>query len=403
MTKYFYYNYDKKLSEVIDNSIEGFQLIGFDWRYLYVNSAVVKQSKYPSKEDLLGFTMMEKYPGIDKTELFKVLSKCMKERISCTMENEFVYNDGTKGWYELRIQPAPEGIFILSIDITHQKNFIMKLEEKVAERTEEVLRQKSEIEKRNDELKFLNYEKDRFLSIISHDILNFISTTSANIKQVKSSITNSDNAESTDNRNPEEIKNLDKDSFTKAQGLINLSNIERNLGSVHALLADFLTISRIQNGIISPQFNLVDLNNLIKEVISRYEDLAANKHIAIKFNRDAAERYYKTDISYFSIIADNLISNAIKFSQPGKNIWVELEKRNKNLVFQVKDEGPGMTREDMTKLYKRFQKLSARPTQNEPSTGLGLSIVKDLVGAINADIKCDSQPGKGTTFSVICQ
>jgi PAS domain S-box-containing protein len=112
----------------LDNLIEGFQLIGFDWRYLYVNDAVVKHSKF-KKEELLGYTMMEKYPGIEKTPMFDLLKICMDERSSDYFENEFTYPDNSKGWFELRIQPVAEGLFILSIDITERK----KAEEKKIE------------------------------------------------------------------------------------------------------------------------------------------------------------------------------------------------------------------------------------------------------------------------------
>lgn len=104
----------------LDNLMEGFQLISFDWRYLYVNEAVVKQSKY-SKEDLLGSTMMERYPGIENTPMFKTLELCMRERVARNFENTFTFPDQSQGCFELRIQPVPEGIFILSVDITERK------------------------------------------------------------------------------------------------------------------------------------------------------------------------------------------------------------------------------------------------------------------------------------------
>ncbi|MFM6975369.1 MAG: PAS domain-containing protein [Sphingobacteriaceae bacterium] len=105
----------------LDNLLEGFQLISFDWRYLYVNEAVVKQSRYPAKEDLLGFTMMEKYPGIENTQLFWALQRCMAERVPALLENEFKFPDGNSGWFELRIEPVPEGLFVLSLDISERK------------------------------------------------------------------------------------------------------------------------------------------------------------------------------------------------------------------------------------------------------------------------------------------
>lgn len=105
----------------LDNLIEGFQLISHDWRYVYVNKAVIKQSRLKRKEELLGHTMMEKFPGIEESELFGVLQSCMTERITARIENEFTFPDGSKGWFELRVEPVPEGIFILSLDITERK------------------------------------------------------------------------------------------------------------------------------------------------------------------------------------------------------------------------------------------------------------------------------------------
>ena len=64
---------------------------------------------------------MEKYPGIEKTPMFDLLKLCVKERKADYFENEFTYPDNTKGWFELRIQPVPEGLLVLSIDITERK------------------------------------------------------------------------------------------------------------------------------------------------------------------------------------------------------------------------------------------------------------------------------------------
>lgn len=107
--------------ETLDNLFEGFQLIGHDWRYIYLNEAAVKQSRYKNKVELIGFTMMEKFPGIEKTKLFDTLEVCHAQQISTEIENEFLFPDGSIGWFELRIEPVPEGIFILSIDITKRK------------------------------------------------------------------------------------------------------------------------------------------------------------------------------------------------------------------------------------------------------------------------------------------
>lgn len=106
--------------DTLDSMIAGCQIIDFNWRYLYLNDAAADHGKKP-KHTLLGKTMMECYPGIESTALFTVLERCMHERTPEHIENEFVHNDGSRGWFELSIQPAPEGIFIVSIDMTERK------------------------------------------------------------------------------------------------------------------------------------------------------------------------------------------------------------------------------------------------------------------------------------------
>lgn len=111
---------EARYRRTLDNMLEGCQIIGFDWCYIYINDAAAEQG-HMKREELLGKTMMEVYPGIENTEMFAVLRQCMEERDTRFMVNEFKYPDGTKGWFELSIQPVPEGLFILSVDITERK------------------------------------------------------------------------------------------------------------------------------------------------------------------------------------------------------------------------------------------------------------------------------------------
>jgi PAS domain S-box-containing protein len=111
---------EQRYYSTLENMMEGCQIIGFDWSYLFINASAARHGRR-TKEELLGHTMMEMYPGIEKTPMFAMLKRCMKKRISHKMENEFTYPDGSKGWFELSIQPVSEGISILSHDITERK------------------------------------------------------------------------------------------------------------------------------------------------------------------------------------------------------------------------------------------------------------------------------------------
>ena len=109
-----------RYSKTLDSMMEGCQIIGYDWRYIYLNDTVAIHGR-KKKEEMLGRTMMEVYPGIEQTKIFDVLRQCMEERKPDRVDNEFIYPDGSKQWFDLSIQPTPEGLFVLSIDITERK------------------------------------------------------------------------------------------------------------------------------------------------------------------------------------------------------------------------------------------------------------------------------------------
>lgn len=109
--------------------LAGCQIIGFDWRYRYINDAAAYYERR-TKEEFLGHTILELHPGIEKTPLFAVLQRCMLERSVERIEHEVMYPDGDSAWYELLVQPVPEGIFILSLDITERKQTELALLER---------------------------------------------------------------------------------------------------------------------------------------------------------------------------------------------------------------------------------------------------------------------------------
>lgn len=110
----------KPYHPILDHLLEGLQVLDSEFRYLYVNPALVQQSKFP-KEQLLGRTMREVYPGIERTALFRTLEECLDSGEAKLFENEFRYPDGTSSWFELSIQPVSGGLVILSNDISSRK------------------------------------------------------------------------------------------------------------------------------------------------------------------------------------------------------------------------------------------------------------------------------------------
>lgn len=143
----------------LDKMLEGCQIIGHDWRYLYVNDTAARHG-HRTKEELMGRTMVECYPGIEDSGVFQVLRRCMSERTGARVENEFAHRDGSTSWFELSIQPVPEGIFVLSLDMTAQKRDAQK----VRDQLDELLRWQDVMLNREDRVQALKAEVNELLA-----------------------------------------------------------------------------------------------------------------------------------------------------------------------------------------------------------------------------------------------
>lgn len=114
------------LGSIVEHLAEGFQVVSPEFRYLYINRVAAEHGR-SSPADLIGRTMMEAYPGIEDSEMFALLREVVETGEPAQLENEFTFADGSSGWFDLRMAPVPEGVVILSIDITHTKELARQL------------------------------------------------------------------------------------------------------------------------------------------------------------------------------------------------------------------------------------------------------------------------------------
>ena len=164
-----------------------------------------------------------------------------------------------------------------------------------------------------------------------------------------------------------------------------------------ALLNDLLDISAIESGKLDIRLLEGSLSNLVKERIRLTQIIAGKKNIKINMVLQEVPEF-EFDAARVSQVIDNLISNAVKFSQPESAIHVVLETAGNVARVSVRDEGPGISPEDQKKMFGEFQKLDAKPTAGEKSTGLGLSIAKKIILAHGGKIDVENAPEKGAIF-----
>ena len=144
----------------------------------------------------------------------------------------------------------------------------------------------------------------------------------------------------------------------------------------------------------------VNVSEFMKEHLDDFKEHAATKHISLILEDHTPNSCVITDRSALQRISENLISNALKFSPPHTRVIIRLEQTDHHLKMEIQDHGLGIHPDEINLLFRKFQKLSTRPTGGEGSSGLGLSIVKELVTALNGKIYVSSEVNKGTTFSV---
>lgn len=169
---------------------------------------------------------------------------------------------------------------------------------------------------------------------------------------------------------------------------------------MNALLGGLLSAASIESGRLVADTHPVHVAALIEGVASAYRVPAERKGQRLDVDVTARDQVVVGDEERLRQVLDNLVNNAVKYTPHGGRIAVSLAADDGRLRIAVRDSGPGLSAEDQQRLFRAFERLSSRPTGNETSTGLGLSIVKRIVEQHGGRIWVESAPGAGSTFVV---
>ena len=234
----------------------------------------------------------------------------------------------------------------------------------------------AEIISKNEELQKINKEKDKFFSIIAHDLRSpfngFLGLTQIMVEELS--------------------------SLSRAEIQDIAISMQKSATNLFRLLENLLNWARMQQGLIPFNKELVTLLPIVTESVEMLSEAAKNKRIEILIDISDQLKVF-ADINMLQTIIRNLVSNAIKFTLNGGKIIVLAEvNANKGVVVSIKDSGIGMSRTMVENLFRLDVKMNRLGTDGEPSTGLGLLLCKEFVEKHGGQLWAESEEGKGSTF-----
>ncbi len=235
----------------------------------------------------------------------------------------------------------------------------------------------SELTKALQRVTHLNEEKNQLMNIVAHDLKNPLSAILgyASVMQDTS-------------------MNLTSEEYRQFSQMISRSG-----DIMMQMITQLLEANALEENKITVIFVRLDVAERVRQQIEIHKQLAAQKNITLRYE-GVHSAFIIVDEMMIRQVIDNLLSNAIKYSPHETTITIRLYNDEHFTYLAVQDQGPGIAPDEQSKLFGKFVKLSSRPTGGESSTGLGLFIVKTMLEKLHGTIRCESQLGKGTTFTV---
>jgi signal transduction histidine kinase len=349
---------DTALLHAVAHLREGVQVIAPDWTYLYLNDTAARHGRRHVTE-LLGRSMTACYPGIEQTEAFAVMRRVLQTRQPATLRTEFVYDTGDSAWFDLLIEPVPDGICVLSVDIT---------------------------ERRTIDLQFQQAQKMEALGQlaggVAHDFNNLLTAILGYCDLLL------DEAPADDPRRAD------------------LEEIKSAAVNAASLTARLLAFSRKQ----VVEAKLVDLNEIVNDT-TRMLQRVVGENIEIDLRLAQRLDRVKADPAQLSQVLTNLVVNARDAMPDGGRLSIEtanvdLDESYSNRHFSVTpgphvmlavaDTGTGMTPAVQARLFEPF--FTTKPAGK--GTGLGLASIHGIIKQADGNIWVYSEPGRGTTFKI---
>lgn len=268
-------------------------------------------------------------------------------------------------------------IFFISISILFVMGSYASYRWRIRQITKRQLELERIVDERTKNLSDANNAKSQLLSFVAHDLKTPLITINSIAQEIKA------------------FENID----SHFRGYLDL--VEQNSKRIVTLISEILNITAIESGKFQFTFEPISIAEVAALVVDGYHVQARRKDQTIKYTVDPTHNtLVMADSTKIQEAMENLVNNAVKYSPRNAHIDVQVEQKNNIVYFSVKDQGPGVAKNERELLFKKFQVLSAKPTGGEIATGLGLAIVKEIVEAHKGKIFVESDPPKGSTFII---
>jgi signal transduction histidine kinase len=239
----------------------------------------------------------------------------------------------------------------------------------------EIIEKNATLEQQNQMLQVLNTDKSDLMSMLAHDMRSPLNAVMG-LSQL-----------------------LELEGNLNGDQRLYIEKIHETVNRANQMIRELLDANQLEQQ-ATVALVPTDLPQLVQDLLAEQRGAAQAKHIRLFWSSELKQGQLHTAPDLLKRVVENLLTNAIKFSPNEKNIYISLTETPKEVSISVRDEGPGLTAEDHKRLFRKFQKLSARPTGGEASTGLGLAIVKTLTEKLHGQVSVQSKPGEGAEFIV---